>query len=375
MVSSFIPITPDTITSAFTPPPATIVLLGSCRRSTSSLLLSALSSINMAKQESSHIGDNLPKVLLLGPPTVFKIYEREFSEKFHFLKPLESSIPLHQFLSVHAGSVKAAFCSASHPITGDILQNLPELRFIMTSSAGIDHIDLHECKKHGVKVANAGSIFSEDVADMAVGLLIDVLRKISPANRFVKAGLWPQNEVYPLGHKLGGTRVGIVGMGSIGSEVAKRLNSCGCIISYTSRNKKPNVKFPFCLNIQELAAKCEILIICCALTDQTRHMIDKKVMLALGKDGIIVNIARGAVVNEKDMFECLQKGEISGAGLDVFENEPDVSEEFFELDNVVMAPHHAVMTEESFRNLYELVVGNLEAFFSNKQLMFEVMKV
>ncbi|KAI3800482.1 hypothetical protein L1987_28573 [Smallanthus sonchifolius] len=190
----------------------------------------------------------------------------------------------------------------------------------MTSSVGIDHIDLHECKKHGVKVANAGSIFSEDVADMAVGLLIDVLRKISPATRFVKDGLWPQNEVYPLGHKLGGTRVGIVGMGSIGFEVAKRLNS-------------------------------------------------------FRKNGIIVNVARGAVINEKDLFECLQKGEISGAGLDVFENEPDVPEEFFELDNVVMAPHHAVMTEESFRNLYELVVRNLEAFFSNKPLMFEVVKV
>ncbi|KAJ0779287.1 putative oxidoreductase [Helianthus annuus] len=318
---------------------------------------------------------DLPNVLLLGPPSVFKSYEREFSEKFHFLKPWESSIPLHQFLSTHAGSVKAAFCSASSRVTTGVLQNLPELRFIVTSSVGVDHIDLHECKRRGVKVANAGSIFSEDVADAAVGLLIDVLRRISAANRFVKAGLWHQNGDYPLGHKLGGKRVGIVGMGSIGLDVAKRLNAFGCIISYTSRNEKRHVKFPFCPNIQELAAKSEILVICCALTDQTRHMIDKSVMLALGRDGIIVNIARGAIINEKDLVECLLQQEIAGVGLDVFENEPDVPEELLELDNVVMTPHHAVMTEESLRDLYELVVRNLDAFFSNKPLMFEVTRV
>ncbi|KAI7748609.1 hypothetical protein M8C21_012409 [Ambrosia artemisiifolia] len=164
-------------------------------------------------------------------------------------------------------------------------------------------------------------------------------------------------------------------MGSIGLNVAKRLDAFGCIILYTSRNKKPHVKFPFCTNIQELAAKCEILVICCALTNQTRHMVDKSVMLALGRDGIIVNIARGAIINEKDLVQCLLKHEIAGVGLDVFEDEPNVPKELFELDNVVMTPHHAVMTEESMRNLYELVVGNLDAFFSNKPLMFEVMQV
>ncbi|XP_076951946.1 glyoxylate/hydroxypyruvate reductase HPR3-like [Bidens hawaiensis] len=319
-----------------------------------------------------NMSDNLPTVLLLGPPYVFKFYEKQFSEKYSFLKPWESSMPLLQFLSAHGGSVKAAFCSGTSYITSDVLQNLPELRFITTSSAGLDCIDLRECKQRGVKVANAGSIFSQDVADMAVGLLIDVLRRVSAADRFVKAGLWNQKGDYPLGHKLGGRQVGIIGMGSIGLEVAKRLNAFGCVISYTSRNKKPPVNFPFYPHVQELAAKCEILVICCALTDQTRHMIGKSVMLALGRNGIIVNIARGAIINEKDLVECLLNREIAGAGLDVFEHEPDVPEELFELDNVVMTPHHAVMTEESTRDLFELAVGNLDAFFSNKPLMFEV---
>lgn len=331
--------------------------------------------INMETQDSSEkekTADDLPKLLVFGPPFVFKAYEKQFSEKFHCLKPWESSIPLHQFLSTHASSVQAMFCSAYDPVTNEILQHLPELRFIATSSAGVNHIDLHECKRLGVKVVNAGSIFSEDVADTAFGLLIDVLRRVSAANRFVKAALWNEKKDYPLGHKLGGKRVGIVGMGSIGLEVTKRLNSFGCEISYTSRNKKPNLTFPFFPNILELSTNCEILVICCALTDQTRHMIDKNILLNLGKEGIIVNIARGAIINEKELVECLVKGEIGGAGLDVFENEPDVPEEFLELDNVVMTPHHAVMTGESMMNLFEVVVGNLDAFFSNKPLIFEV---
>lgn len=159
----------------------------------------------MAKQESSQrkkIADDLPTVLVLGPHSVVEAYEKLFSEKFHFLKPWESSIPIHQFLSTHAGSVQAGFFSAARRITSDILNNLPELRFIMTTSVGLDHIDLHECKRRGIKVANVGTIFSEDVADMAVGLLIDVLKRVSAANRFIKDGLWHQQGDYPLGHKV-----------------------------------------------------------------------------------------------------------------------------------------------------------------------------
>ena len=171
---------------------------------------------------------------------------------------------------------------------------------------------------------------------------------------------------------MGGKRVGVVGMGNIGLEVTKRLKALGCIISYTSRTKKPDLTFPFFPDVLQLSTNCEILVICCALNDQTHHMIDKNIMLNLGKQGVIVNVARGAIVNEKELVECLVKGEIGGAGLDVFENEPDVPHELLKLDNVVMTPHHAVMTEESFMGLFEVVVRNLDAFFANKPLRFEV---
>ncbi|OMP08088.1 hypothetical protein CCACVL1_01167 [Corchorus capsularis] len=313
--------------------------------------------------------DELPYVLILKAiPPAFRFFGDHFfdSPKFRFLKAYESPLPLPQFLQTHAQSVQAILSSGGAPVTADIIRLLPHLRLVVTTSQGLNHIDLSECRLRGIAVAGAGTIFSVDCADAVVALLIDVFRKISAANRFVKQGLWSSKPEYPLGTKLGGKRFGIVGLGNIGTQVAKRLEAFGCTISYNSRKKKPFVSYIFYPHVVELAANCDVLIICCALTDETHHLIDKKVLMALGKNGVIVNIARGAIIDEKELVRCLVEGEIRGAGLDVFENEPNVPEELFGLDNVVMSPHNAVFSKESFDDLRELVVGNLEAFFSNQ---------
>lgn len=322
------------------------------------------------KQDQSQ---DLPQILVLRPPPFFTKFEEIFFNKFHILKAWESSLSTETFLTTYAHSVKAMLCSGGTPITADVLRLLPSLQLLVTTSAGLNHIDLPECRRSGIAVANAGTVFSEDVADIAVGLLIDVLRKMSAADRYVRLGLWVNKGEYSLGSKLSGKRIGIVGLGSIGLEVAKRLEAFGCTISFTSRKKKLSISYPYFSNVCELASNSDALIICCALTDQTRHMINMEVLLALGKDGVIVNIARGAVIDEKEMVRCLVQGEIGGAGLDVFENEPQVPKELFELDNVVLSPHLAVHTSESFLGLYELLVGNFEAFFSNKPLLSPVM--
>ncbi|XAR63139.1 Glyoxylate reductase (NADP(+)) [Bertholletia excelsa] len=314
----------------------------------------------------------IPKVLVLRPPPVFPFFEPRYSDKFQFLKAWESPIPTEEFLETHAASVAALLTCGFNRITPDILRRLPSLRLIVTTSAGLDHIDLPECRRRGIAVADAGSVFSEDVADAAVGLLLDVLRRVSAAGRYVRAGLWPLNGDYPLGTKLGGKRVGIIGLGNIGLEVAKRLEAFGCFISYTSRTKKASVSFPFYQSAIELAAYCDILVICCMLTDQTRHMVNKEVLKALGKEGVVINIARGGVIDEKELVRCLVEGEIAGAGLDVFEREPEVPKELFTLDNVVLSPHCAVLTEEAVGDLCELLAANLEAFFSNKPLISQV---
>lgn len=173
-------------------------------------------------------------------------------------------------------------------------------------------------------------------------------------------------------NQVSGKRVGIVGLGSIGSRVAKRFSAFSCSIAYTSTKIKPNVPYTYHANVADLASASDVLVVCCALTNQTRHLINGDVMAALGSSGIIVNVGRGALVDEEALVRMLVRGEIGGAGLDVFQHEPRVPEELFGLDNVVLSPHHAVLTPDSLQALEDLVFGNIEAFFSNQPLRAEV---
>ena len=160
-----------------------------------------------------------------------------------------------------------------------------------------------------------------------------------------------------------------MGLGRIGSAVAQRLAAFGCSIAYSSRNEKLSAPFPYYASVRDLASESDVLVVCCALTDATRHIIDKDVMRSLGKDGVIINVGRGALVDEQELLRSLTQGELGGAGLDVFENEPDVPQELFGLDNVVLSPHSAVVTPESLEAVSQIVLANLKAFFSNKPLV------
>ncbi|GFY99594.1 D-isomer specific 2-hydroxyacid dehydrogenase family protein [Actinidia rufa] len=146
----------------------------------------------------------LPKVLILEPPSVFTAFETEFSQKFECLRAWESPIPTEEFLDAHARSVEAMLVSGFTPITSAVLHRVPSLRCIVTTSVGLDHMDLQECRRREIAVANAGNVFSEDVADLAVALLIDVLRRITAADRFVRGEIWPIKGEYPLGSKVKG---------------------------------------------------------------------------------------------------------------------------------------------------------------------------
>ncbi|CAK8560949.1 unnamed protein product [Lathyrus sativus] len=330
---------------------------------------------NSSSEESQNNNNNLPKVFLHVPPEFSFVLQPNPSHNFHILNP-GCGQSFHQFIAAnphHASSIAAIVCSNFYSVTADLLQLLPSLRLICTPSAGTNHIDLSECRRREIQVAGIGDLFTEDVADMAVGLLIDVSRKISAADRFLRTQFQPSSWDFPLGSKLTGKKIGIVGMGKIGSEVAKRLEGFSCMISYNSRNRKPSISYPFYSSVLELATNTNVLILCCALNDQTRHIVNKQVMLALGKEGIIVNVGRGPLIDEKELLRCLIEGEIGGAGLDVFENEPHVPKEFFSLDNVVLSPHAAVVTSESFSGISKVVEENLKAFFSNKPLINPVL--
>ncbi|KAK3434478.1 hypothetical protein EUGRSUZ_D01947 [Eucalyptus grandis] len=191
---------------------------------------------------------------------------------------------------------------------------------------------------------------------------------MSTADRYVREGSWLKNGDYPLGFKLRGKQVGIVGLGNIGSHVAKRLQPFGCDIAYNSRSKKPSFPYPYHASVHDLAANSDVLILCCTLTEETRHVIDREVMTVLEDRGVIINVGRGGLINEKELVQFLMRGELGGAGLDVFEDEPNVPKELLGLDNVVLSPHSAALTPESFEALGELTVSNLKAFFSNQPL-------
>ncbi|KAL3362182.1 hypothetical protein AABB24_014850 [Solanum stoloniferum] len=288
---------------------------------------------------------------------------------YRVLDPLDESDPSLLPLS---GSVRIMLCIGATPVTSDTLDKYPNLECIVGTSAGFDHFDLAECRRRGIRVTTAGDSFSDNVADFAVGLLIDVLRRVSAADRFVRAGSWPIKGKFPLGSKVGGKRVGIVGLGSIGSRISKRLEAFGCSIAYTSKRMKPNVPFRFHSNIHDLAINSDVLILCCSLTKETHHIVGKEVLTALGKEGIVINVGRGALVDEKELVQFLKRGEIGGAGLDVYENEPYVPKDLFVLDNAVLSPHIAASTPESFEALEELFTYNIQAFFSNKPLQAQI---
>ncbi|XP_074285552.1 glyoxylate/hydroxypyruvate reductase HPR3-like [Silene latifolia] len=326
------------------------------------------------EDSSSSSSSSLPKIILIKPPSIFLQFEHQFSRHFHFLKAYESPLPLPSFLAA-AESVGVAAMFVTYngpPITAEtVLDHIPSLRCIVSTTAGVDYIDLDECRRRGILVANAAGVSSTDCADFAVGLVVDVLRRVSGGDRFVRSGGWCGGE-FRLGRRLSGKTVGIVGLGRIGSGVAKRLHAFNCNILYNSRNKKPSVPYSFYSDVCEMAADSDLLVICCSLSDQTRHMINKEVLTALGKDGIIVNVARGPIIDEKELVRFLLEGRIAGAGLDVFEHEPCVPKELFSLDNVVLGHHQAPFTEDCFVDLFELVKGNFEAFFANKPLLTPV---
>ncbi|KAL1544456.1 glyoxylate/hydroxypyruvate reductase HPR3-like [Salvia divinorum] len=318
-------------------------------------------------------GGDRPDLLVLRPGLLFKVFEQEFLAKFNVLKAFESPLPLDKYLRDHAQSARAILCEAIVTrITADLLLQLPALELVVADGTGVNHIDLAECHRRGISVTNTGDIFSEDTADYGVGLLIDVMRRISRADAFVRRGSWPVTAEFPLGRKVRGKRVGIVGLGNIGTKLARRLEAFGCKVSYNSRTKKQSAPYDFHPTVVDLASQSDILIICCSLTEKTRHIINEEVLNALGKKGILINIGRGPIVDEKTLVKYLVDGKIAGAAMDVYENEPRVPSELFGLDNVVLSPHRGAFTEEAFFDAFKIVMGNLDAFFSNTSLLTPV---
>ncbi|KAL8537609.1 hypothetical protein ACS0TY_012654 [Phlomoides rotata] len=296
--------------------------------------------------------------------------EQQLEKRFTLFKLWESPTK-SLFLDRYADSVRAVVGSTKEGADSELIDSLPRLEIIASYSVGLDKIDLDKCRERGIRVTNTPDVLTDDVADAAIGLAIATLRKICACDGFVRSRLW-RNGDFELATKFSGKSIGIVGLGRIGSAIAKRAEAFGCTISYHSRTKKHNKSYKYYSNIIDLATNCEILVISCSLTEETRHIVNRGVLDALGPKGILINIGRGQHVDEHELVSALRYGRIAGAGLDVFENEPHVPESLFGLENVVLLPHVGSETVETSSAMADLVVANLEAHFLNKPLLTPV---
>ena len=239
----------------------------------------------------------------------------------------------------------------------------PGLRLITVFGAGIDRVDLVAAAERGVVVANTPGVTNTCVADMAMALLLATARQICVADRHVRAGLWPQRRL-PLAPRFSGRRLGIFGLGGIGAAIARRAAGFDLEIGYHNRRRRSDVPYKYYDDLEALAASSDYLVVACPASPETYRRIDAKVLAALGPAGIVVNIARGSIIDEEALVDALERGTIAGAGLDVFEREPSVPPRLLALDNVVLAPHVAGSTHETGDEAAALLVENLDHYFT-----------
>ncbi|XP_076945359.1 glyoxylate/hydroxypyruvate/pyruvate reductase 2KGR-like isoform X3 [Bidens hawaiensis] len=296
--------------------------------------------------------------------------EQQLDNRFNLLR-LWTFPQKSEFFKEYSGSIRGIAGSLHISNDREFIGSLPNLEIIASYGVGVDHVDLVCCKERGIKVTNTPDVVTDEVADLAIGLILTTLRRICESDLFVKHGLW-KNGDFKLTTKFSGKKVGIIGLGRIGTAIAKRAEAFNCPISYYSRSKKPESNYKYFPSVVELASDCDILVVACPLTEETRHIINREVIDALGPTGYLINIGRGPHIDEPELVSALVEGRIAGAGLDVFENEPHVPEELFKLDNVVLLPHVGSGTVETRNEMADLVVGNLEAYFNKKPLLTPV---
>jgi lactate dehydrogenase-like 2-hydroxyacid dehydrogenase len=247
-----------------------------------------------------------------------------------------------------------------------LLDALPALEIISVFGVGYDGVPVDYCRKRGIKVTNTPDVLTDDVADVAVGLILMTGRGFVRANRFLRDGEWVRRG-FDLTTKLGGRTVGIVGLGRIGKAIADRVEAMRMRVAYTGR-KPRDVPYRYVGDVRSLAAEVDFLVIACPGGPATRHLVDEPVLAALGSKGTLINIARGSIVDEGALVRALAAGTIKGAGLDVFEDEPNVPPALLALDNVVLLPHVGRATRETRGAMADLCKANLDQWFVQRSV-------
>ena len=270
-----------------------------------------------------------------------------------------------------ADRITAVASSNSGGIDGAMMAKLPKLKTISHFGVGYDTVDVDAARKRGITVTNTPDVLTDDVADLAIALLLATVRKVPQGDRYVREGKWLKGAM-PLTDTIQGKSVGIIGIGRIGRAIARRAEAFNLKVSYQGPNKKGDVSWPYYADLVALAKDVDFLVAACPGGEATRGIVSRAVIDALGPKGVFVNISRGTVADEPALLEALQQGRLGGAGLDVFVDEPNVPAGFFTLDNVVLQPHVGSASHQTRTAMGQLVIDNLAAHFAGKPLLTPV---
>ena len=248
-------------------------------------------------------------------------------------------------------------------VTRRLIESLPNVSIVAQYGAGIDNIDLEALKERDILLTHTPNILTADTADLAFALMLSVMRRVVEADMYVRVGKW-HSGAFPLSISLTGKTMGIVGLGRIGKAIARRAEAFDMNIIYHGRREQPDVPYQFYADLAQMAAAADVLMLACEGGEGTKHIINARVLSALGNKGFVVNIARGSVIKMDDLLVALRNRMIAGAGLDVYENEPHVPEALLNMDQVVLLPHIGSATIETRQAMGAMVVENLVAHFS-----------
>lgn len=296
----------------------------------------------------------------------------ELEDRFHVIRLWEEIDP-ESALRTHRHEISGILSTYnSAGVSARMIEALPNLEIIAQFGVGYDNIDAMAAHKRNIAVTNTPDVLTDDTADVALFLLLNTARRAVEADMYVRVGRWPSGS-FPLSTSVSGKKVGIVGLGKIGAAIAKRAEAFNTEILYYGRSKK-NVPYRYYNDLIKMAQDCDFLVLACTGGEETKHLVDYKVLEALGAKGYLINIARGSVVNEDDLLIALRNKTIAGAGLDVFAHEPHVPEEMIKMDNVVLSPHVGSATHETRSVMGRIVINNFIACFEGNPLLTPVKK-
>jgi lactate dehydrogenase-like 2-hydroxyacid dehydrogenase len=306
-----------------------------------------------------------PDVMLLGSKKPVMVKGLEPKVNLHYLVDAKDQ---DEFIRSVGGKIRAiAIAYTANKLDAAFMQKFPKLEQISSFGVGYDHVDAKWAGEHGIIVTNTPEVLNEEVADTALGLLLNTVREFPQADQYLRAGQWVSQGHYPLTKAtLRDRKVGIVGMGRIGKAIAKRLDAFGVSVVYHSRNPQAGVEYKYYPKLIDMARDVDTLMVIVPGGAATKNMINKDVLEALGPRGILINMARGSVVDEPALIEALKNKTIYSAGLDVFANEPEVPKELIDMKHVVLFPHLGSSTEVTRAAMDQLVVDNILAWAGGK---------